>query len=267
MIDILKAKKTFKEYVKNYNPNNGKIALKISHIERTANISKKTAEELNLEKEDVQLAELIGLLHDIGRFEQIKRYNTFMDKDSINHGEFGVKLLFKDGLIKDFIDDRKYDSIIYKAILNHNRSKIESNLTDKELLHSKIIRDSDKTDIMYTLTYETIENTYCCKDISKEKITDQILKEYMSYRKINYNNITTHADIFVAHMAYVFDFNFDYGLKIISDNNYLSELLNKVEFKDEETRKRANLVYSIADDYVENRVKEDIYNGKKITNY
>ena len=47
---------------------------------------------LNLEKEDIKLAELIGLLHDIGRFEQLKRFNTFVDKKSINHGEFGGEI-------------------------------------------------------------------------------------------------------------------------------------------------------------------------------
>ena len=77
MIDLLKAKKVFKEYVKDYDIENPKIALKVAHIERVSEIAKNTAKSLNLSKEDVELAELIGLLHDIGRFEQIKKYNTW----------------------------------------------------------------------------------------------------------------------------------------------------------------------------------------------
>ena len=65
MIDIEKAKVAFKEYVKNYDINNKKINLKIAHIERTSMVSKKIAEKLNLNEEEVKLAELIGLLHDI----------------------------------------------------------------------------------------------------------------------------------------------------------------------------------------------------------
>ena len=65
MIDIKKAKKVFKEYIRNYDIENPKIALKVAHIERVSAIAKKTAESLNLSKEDVELAELIGLLHDI----------------------------------------------------------------------------------------------------------------------------------------------------------------------------------------------------------
>ena len=68
-IDIIKAKKAFKEYVKNYDPNDKKVKLKIAHIERVSQIAKQLAENLNLDEEDVKLAELIGLLHDIGRFE------------------------------------------------------------------------------------------------------------------------------------------------------------------------------------------------------
>ena len=36
-----------------------------------------------LYEEDIILAEAIGLLHDIGRFEQIRTYHTFIDKDSV----------------------------------------------------------------------------------------------------------------------------------------------------------------------------------------
>ena len=86
MIDIINAKKVFNEYVKKYNANDGKIALKIAHILRVADLSKKIAISLNLSEENIELAELIGLLHDIGRFEQVRIYNTFIYKISINHG-------------------------------------------------------------------------------------------------------------------------------------------------------------------------------------
>ena len=32
-----------------------------------------------------------------------------LDKESINHAEFGVKVLFEDGLIRKFIETDKYD--------------------------------------------------------------------------------------------------------------------------------------------------------------
>ena len=71
MIDIEKAKNVFKEYVKKYDDTNPKIKMKIIHILKVAENSKKIATDLNLSEEDIVLAELIGLLHDIGRFEQV----------------------------------------------------------------------------------------------------------------------------------------------------------------------------------------------------
>lgn len=93
MINIEKAKNAFKEYVKEYDINNPKIKTKISHIQRVVVMSRKIAQDLKLDEENTELAELIGLLHDIGRFEQVKRYNTFVDRISVNHGELGVKIL------------------------------------------------------------------------------------------------------------------------------------------------------------------------------
>ena len=107
MIDLNKAKEEFKRYVKNYNPQDKKVKLKINHIERTMKRAEEIAKSLNLNQEDIELAQLIALLHDIGRFEQIKQYNTFVDKDSINHGECGVCVLFKQGKIRDFIEDKR----------------------------------------------------------------------------------------------------------------------------------------------------------------
>ena len=103
IIDMEQAQKAFKEYVRKYNPEDEKIKIKIAHIQRVAQNSKRIAQNLKLSQEDIELAELIGLLHDIGRFEQVRLYHTFVDKNSINHGEYGAKILFEDGLIRKFI--------------------------------------------------------------------------------------------------------------------------------------------------------------------
>lgn len=250
-IDILKAKRIFNEYVKNYNPEDEKIKLKIAHIERVSQIAKQLAEKLNLEQEDVELAELIGLLHDIGRFEQIKRYHTFIDKKSINHGEYGVKILFDNGLIRDFIKDDKYDEIIKLAILNHNKNDIEKGLTERENLHAKIIRDADKTDIFSILMKEKKENAWEKEDLSDDKITDEIYAEFMDGKKINYENRKTSADILVSHFAYVYDFYFEPTKETIKQNNYLDRLYKRFIFNDEETMKRYNEIYKKAKQYLE----------------
>lgn len=251
LIDMLNAKKVFKEYVKNYSPEDEKVKIKISHIERVSQIAKKLAEDLNLSQEDIELAELIGLLHDIGRFEQIRRFHTFVDKDSINHGQYGVKVLFEDNFIRNFVKEDKYDEIIKLSILNHNRGKIDSGLTERQNLHAKIIRDADKTDIFYALTVGDKEAIWEKADLSDDKITDEIYREFIEDRYIDYQKRETSADFLVSHFAYIYDFNFNQSLKIIRENNYIDKLYKRHTFNDEETMKRYNKIYETAKKYLE----------------
>lgn len=94
----------FAEYVRNYDPSDEKIKLKIDHTYRVAGLCQRIAESLGLSEPDVDIAWLLGMLHDIGRFEQIRRFGTFNDAQSVDHAEFGADLLFKEGLIRKFVE-------------------------------------------------------------------------------------------------------------------------------------------------------------------
>lgn len=251
LIDMIEAKKAFKEYVKKYNPEDEKIKIKIVHIEKVAENSKRIAQNLGLSQEDVELAELIGLLHDIGRFEQVRLYHTFVDKDSINHGEYGAKILFEDGLIRNFIKDNKFDKIIKLAIVNHNRADIEEDLTERERLHAKIIRDADKTDIFRILISGDKKAIWEKADLSNDKISDEIYREFVEDKRINYKERKTSADILVSHFNYVYDLNFPETRKIIRDNKYIDKLYQRFKFNDAETMKRFNEIYRLSKEYIE----------------
>lgn len=256
MIDIEKAKKEFDKYISNYNPEDIQIALKIRHIHRVTDVAKAIAKDLNLDKEDAELAELIALLHDIGRFEQVKRYHTFSDSKSINHGKFGVELL-KSGLIRNFIETPEYDEIIYNAILNHNRDKIDENLDERTKLHSKIVRDADKIDIFNVLINDPIEAAYngCTHEqMSEDILTDKIYNQFMEDGCIVYKDRKTNADIVVGHISYVFDFNFNLGLKIIKEQNYIEKLINKMNFKNEDTIQKFENMKNRAEEYINQRL-------------
>lgn len=253
LIDINLAKKFFSEYVKKYDYKDKQVKLKISHIERVSQMAKKLAIELSLSEEDIKLAELIGLLHDIGRFEQIKNYHTFIDSKSINHAEYGVKVLFEDGLIRSFIESDEYDNLIRKAILNHNRLKIEDGLSDKELLHAKLIRDADKLDIFYNLTFEDKSAVWGKDDISNEIISDEIYREYIENRAINYSHMNTGADLLVANFAYVYNLYFKQSLIFLKNKNYLEKIYKRFDFKDRITKERYENVYKQVKTYIDKK--------------
>ena len=215
------------------------------------------AKSLELCEEDILLAELIGLLHDIGRFEQVRRYNTFVDKDSVNHGEYGVKVLFENNLIRNFIEDKKYDEIIRKAILNHNKDIIDNTITDKkELLHCQIIRDADKLDIFKVILTDILEAVYPLDRYPKDGISKEIINGFINNKKINYSKVKTCADLLVGQIAYVFDINYLYSLEKICNENYLEKIVVRFDAKDEETIKKLNELKNIAKQYIQERIKE-----------
>ena len=196
MIDLLNAQKEFKNYLKDYNIEDERVKLKVTHTYGVVDASRYLSNKLNLNEEDTKLSELIALLHDIGRFEQSKVIENVFDKADtkyFDHAEFGVKILFEDNLIRKFIADSSYDNIIYKAILNHNKYKIEDNLKEKELLHAKLIRDNDKTD-NFRVNFKASINFFRLKTFPSPFIGSSFCKSNFEGVAINPNCIQLAAN-------------------------------------------------------------------------
>ena len=227
MIDLKRANEAFDNYVKNYDMSNEKISLKYYHTYRVCEQSTSICKSLNLNKEDTDIAYLIALLHDIGRFEQIKRFGTLDDEKSMDHALYGCKILFEEGLIRDFIVDDSYDEIIRKAIFNHNKFTIQEGLDERELLHSKIIRDADKIDIIYNAT-----------DLGQIKLNDDdsVISEKVKMSFYKENTVSkkdkkTHNDSIMIMLAFVFDLNFKYSYEYFRDNDFVNKMYSKLKNK------------------------------------
>ena len=251
MIDLKNAKKEFEKYIINYDLNNPDIARKVGHSYRVAKISKKIARSLNLSEEEIEVATLIGLLHDIGRFEQQTRYGTYNDMCSIDHGKLGVEILEKNDYLRNYIKDDKYDNIIKTSIYNHNKYEIEEGLDEKTMMFCKIIRDSDKLDIFY----EAIE-MYWKYDVKiKNGISSKVLIDFISERQILNQDKITQLDKAIAIISYIYDTYYQESFKIIKENDYINKIMNKFEIEDDDVKEQFEEVRSIANTYVEDRIK------------
>ena len=256
-MDFELAKKSFQEYLKNYDTNDGSIALKIKHNYEVVKKSEYIANGLRLDKENIELAKIIALLHDIGRFEQIKEFGEFNDK-KIEHAEFGVKVLFDNSLIRKFIDEDKYDNIIYKAIYNHNKYKIEENLNEKELLQCKIIRDADKLDNFRVKEKDKLEDMfpkiYNEKTINYETISEKVYEDFMQHKCIKLEDRKTIIDYWVCVIAFIFDLNFNISLQYVKENNYIDILVNRIEYKNDTTKQKMEDIRKCAKEYIDDRI-------------
>lgn len=221
-MDLESIKKKFIAYVdNNFDLNNNDIRLKKEHSLIVMNLMAELSFRLNLSKEDMQIAQVIGLLHDIGRFSQIAEFDSYSDKN-VDHGELGVKYLFEENHIRDFIDDNKYDQIIKDAILNHNLLKI-GKVDKKSLLFCKMIRDMDKVDI-----YNQVAINFNRKFDANE-ITEKVLKDFKNEKLINKDDRKTHTDGTILMLSFVFDINFNESFDILVDTDNFDLFLSMVE--------------------------------------
>ena len=69
------AKQTFLDYASHYDLDDPKIRLKVEHTLSVCDLCVRIADSLSSTPEDTDLAWMMGLLHDIGRFEQVRRYS------------------------------------------------------------------------------------------------------------------------------------------------------------------------------------------------
>lgn len=244
MIDLEKGKSLFTKYVENYDMKNEKINLKYHHTLRVMDFCRKIAESLNLKKDDVEIAMLTGLLHDIGRFEQVKIYNTFVDRDSIDHADFGVELLQKDNYIDEYVSDKDVQKIVLTAIKNHNKLKIEDGLDERMMLFAKIIRDADKLDIFDIFINQELRIKH-----TDSHISDKIYNDLINRRTCHDKDMETDMDRMLRQVGMFFDINFSYSIEYIKSNKLADRLINNIIEKNEHENRRLNDIRNELDDY------------------
>ena len=263
MIDIAKAKIAFKDFLEEYKDKSDLgFELKIVHTYHVAENAREIAEKLNLSKEDIELAELIGLLHDIGRFEELK-ITKELNSVQFNHAGHGSKMLFEKGMIRKFIEDSQYDNIIKKAIENHSRLKIEENLEERTLLHSKIIRDADKIDNYRVKKDERIEAIFPkrvnrIEDMEESKLSDRVYNTILNKKCVDIYDRVTPLDFWVCILAFTFDLNFNVSYKIVKENDYINVLIDRFEYKDIETKNRMEKIRKIVNEFVDAKIDNTI---------
>ncbi len=91
--------------------------------------------------------------------------------------------------------------------------------------------------------------------MSNDIIKDEIVKQFKKDHIIDYTIRETAAEIMVSHISYIFDFNYNFTLQIIQENDYINKLVNRYKFKNEDTKRKIQECAKIANDYIKQRLK------------
>lgn len=243
----------FAEYVRNYDPSDEKIKLKIDHTYRVAGLCQRIAESLGLSEPDVDIAWLLGMLHDIGRFEQIRRFGTFNDVQSVDHAEFGADLLFREGLIRKFAEGyyeecelvrsgneeaeqiiknnehhNKDTGLLEMAIRQHNKYRVKEDLTERQRMFCDILRDADKVDIFKVNADIPMEIIY---DVTTEElkngiITKEVLESFYKKETVLKSVRRSAVDHIVGHISLLFELVYKESYRQAKEQGYVYKLLD-----------------------------------------
>lgn len=243
----------FAEYVRNYDPSDEKIKLKIDHTYRVAGLCQRIAESLGLSEPDVDIAWLLGMLHDIGRFEQIRRFGTFNDVQSVDHAEFGADLLFKEGLIRKFAEGyyeecelarsgneeaeqiiknnehhNKDTGLLELAIRQHNKYRVKEDLTERQRMFCDILRDADKVDIFKVNADIPMEIIYdvTTEELKNGVITKEVLESFYKKETVLKSVRRSAVDHIVGHISLLFELVYKESYRQAKEQGYVYKLLD-----------------------------------------
>lgn len=242
----------FQKYLKNYDVNDPKIHLKIVHTMGVVKASEYMAKKMKLGQEDTYLAKVIALLHDIGRFEQLRKFNSF-DDSIIPHAQCSVDVLFYDGLILEFVPVRIWDDIIKTAIQYHGVYKMPTHLVGKERLHTCLIRDEDKIDNFRVKSEDSVTAMVdiTAEELGTEVITEHIFNDFMCEKPILNSNRKTHMDMWVSYLGYLFDFNYGEAIAYLLEKDYIKQIIDRIPYTNPDTVEKMDLIRKKALEYAE----------------
>ena len=254
IIDRERVKNTFAEYTSGYNATDPKIKLKIDHTYRVAELCELIASDLKLDEYETDVAWLTGMLHDVGRFEQIKRYNTFNDAQSVDHANFGADLLFKEGLIDTSVDgfnDDKYGIIVENAIRNHSAFRIDERLDEYTVMFCNILRDADKVDIFRVNVDTPAEDIYnvTTEELKNSQVSPEVMAAFDERHAVLRSCKKTAVDHVAGHIALTFELVYPISLQIAKERGYLDKMM-AFESDNEITGKQFEEIRAKLNEYV-----------------
>ena len=237
------AKKEFEHYLDGYDRNNDKIRLKIIHTYGVVHDMEDICRRMNLSLEDTELAKIIALLHDIGRFEQLKRFDSF-EPTTMDHAAYSVQVLFEEGMIRRFVPENQWDDIIRTAIARHSDFKLEGISDSRTLLHARLIRDADKLDNCRVKLEDDllVFMGMSGEDIGAQVITQKVYDTALSCQCIYSPDRITKMDYWVSYVAYFYDIYFRASFDIIEEHDYLNKSIDRIPYSTPDTKAKMETI-------------------------
>ncbi|WP_024822819.1 HD domain-containing protein [Aminobacterium mobile] len=231
---LILARKWFEDFVADFATPEGDLPhlllLKKEHSYRVEANSGSLAAALEWEGDAVRIADVLGLLHDIGRFPQYRDYGTFSDGSSIDHGDAGVTILERSFPWSGISPSTK--KILLEGIRYHNKMDIADTLSPEERTLCQLVRDADKIDILALIRQCIKEGKV--QELSpglKEDVpvSPDLLEDLVSTGKASYKKVHSLTDFLALQLSWVFDINYPQTFQMLEEAGSLSWIVDQLQ--------------------------------------
>lgn len=241
----------FKAYVAQFDESDERIALKVEHTFKVADLCDAIARGEGLCSQDVDLAWTCGLLHDIGRFEQLRRWNTFSDAQSCGHARLGLCILegeaiesvpcmrepltsdaalaaYPGGELGRFTHDASWVPLIKLAVGCHSDFVLPHDLTPRERLFCSIVRDADKVDILRVFSESSCDAVLGidAEAFARGSISEVAMRGFGERRCLARDERPGSLDGLVGAVCLAFELEHPASERALKDLGYLGDLLD-----------------------------------------
>jgi hypothetical protein len=202
------------------------IVLKEEHTHRVCVNMERLVESLDLKEGERLLAMAIALFHDVGRFEQYRRFGTFKDSASVNHAALGARVLTEERVLDHLPTGEQ--SLIIRAVALHNAFTLPENLDGETDLQLRLIRDADKLDIwrvflhFYRAPEEERASAVSLGFADRPECSAQVLACLREGKMVNLSQLVTLNDFKLLQLSWVHDLNFPASFRLAMEQGYLA---------------------------------------------
>lgn len=205
------------------------IRIKMIHTGYVTKIARELAQHLKLTTHDVQLAEVMGLFHDVGRFRQYSLYKTFNDAQSEDHADLGLKVMTEE--MPYMAELSPEDEVVVRfAIRNHNKKEIEPTEDFRKLVFARLLRDADKLDIYRVLSPYLVPDgaqkapNFVPSDAS-QLVSPDFVRDFAEGKQADYHRLRTHGDRKLVRLMWVYDVNYSWTLRKMVERGYVDLII------------------------------------------
>jgi putative nucleotidyltransferase with HDIG domain len=204
------------------------IDLKREHSLRVFQEASRLAAAEGLASRDAFLARLAALLHDVGRFEQYRRFRTYKDADSVDHARCGFRVLRRENLLS--VLPREDRVAVMTAVLVHNRRDLPTMLRGRPALLSRVVRDADKLDIIPVVLDNMEQGPEASPVVMLGLRQDEkaysgiVLEQVLSGSLVDYRNMVFGNDFKLLLCSWALGLNFGWTRREFLRRGYLDRI-------------------------------------------